>query len=277
MDFIRRHVWLITTAVTLFVCLLFAVVFYPREPSLEAKLESVEGRYRALKLTHAGREALQAGRIEPAVKRFDQALRLGDDLFYTNFLAGTARFAKGDLEEAIARFDRVIALAPEYEDAYNSRGVARYYLGDLEGALEDFDAAIERNPEFLHAHINRAVARFEAGDPDGALADARMVIDNVEGPKNAPLAYAVRGLALARQGKLEPAEADFTAVAENAEDSDVIANALHNRAQVRRARGNAAGAERDLARAVELRKQREEGPSIWADLPEELEGAEPKG
>lgn len=271
MGFLTRHVWIVSGVLAAAACIVFGVVFYPREPSLESKLDAVEGRYHAWELTSQGRELLMKGAPKQALARFEEALRLDNSLAYTNLLAGTVEFSEGDLKDAQAYFSRAAELDPRFEDGFNSRGVARYYAGDIEGAISDFTAALARNPEFLLAYINRGVARLKAGDQDGALKDLNHAIEQVEDPKNAPAAYVARGIVYAKQRQLDRAEADFSAVVDNAKAPEILSDALYNRAQVRRALGNATGADQDLARARELESAEQE-PSVWATFPKVTTG-----
>ena len=125
---------------------------------------------------------------------------------------GMAYRSQGKLDRAIADYDEALKLKPAFADAWNERGVAHRQKGDHARAVADFDEAIRLKPDLLDAWFNRAGAWSSLRRFDRAIADLDHVL------------------------QVQPADAE----------------ALMARGEVRRAAGDVAGGDADIAAAKRL-------------------------
>jgi tetratricopeptide (TPR) repeat protein len=125
---------------------------------------------------------------------------------------GMAYRSQGKLDRAIADYDEALKLKPAFADAWNERGVAHRQKGENMRAVADFDEAIRLKPDLIDAWFNRAGAWSSLGRFDRAIADLDHVL------------------------QLQPADAE----------------ALMARGEVRRAAGDVAGGDADVAAAKRL-------------------------
>jgi len=85
---------------------------------------------------------------------------------------GIIRMRAGSYDRAIRDYDRAINLQEELGAAYLNRGAALILRGDPADAIGDLDRAISFESNDLHAaHYNRALARERTGDVTGAYYD----------------------------------------------------------------------------------------------------------
>lgn len=84
------------------------------------------------------------------------------------FNRGRALADKGQFDPAIRDFDEAVRLDPKYPDAFNNRGVAWSGKGQYEQAIKDFDEAIRLDPNYAIALYNRGLASQNLGRSDEA-------------------------------------------------------------------------------------------------------------
>ena len=75
-----------------------------------------------------------------------------------HFEAGFELQEKGRLELAIAKYDEAIRLEPQFAPFYTNRGSAYDGLGDYERAIQNYDEAIRLDPQDYLAYNNRGLA-----------------------------------------------------------------------------------------------------------------------
>ena len=76
---------------------------------------------------------------------------------------GLELYEEGRLEEAIAKYDEAIRLDPQYAKAYFNRGLAYGNLGQFQRAIEDSGEAIRLDPQDAKAYNNRGLAYVVLG------------------------------------------------------------------------------------------------------------------
>jgi tetratricopeptide (TPR) repeat protein len=84
---------------------------------------------------------------DPALRDFNQAVRLKPNDAEAYYNRGTAYSQLGKYPEAAQDFEKAIQLKPDYLAAYLGRGLARAKLGDHTAAVRDFDRAILLQPD----------------------------------------------------------------------------------------------------------------------------------
>ncbi len=122
--------------------------------------EQMTLRNRAATLVNRGILYMRSGDYERALKDYDGAIRIKDDLWEAQVNRGAALFNLNRHEEA--KVALTIGLQSEDEDArvagYYNRGLANEKLGDLTSAYYDFKSALEIDPNFKPA--TDQLARF---------------------------------------------------------------------------------------------------------------------
>jgi tetratricopeptide (TPR) repeat protein len=75
-------------------------------------------------------------------------------------IKGTKSADNGRINEALKEFDQAIKLNPWYSPAYFNRGTIKADLGDFEGAKADFDRAKELEMPLIHESRNAFSLRY---------------------------------------------------------------------------------------------------------------------
>ena len=76
----------------------------------------------------------------------------------------TTRKQKGRVQQAIKCFDQAIKVSPKFAPAYNNRGRAYHWKKELDRAVREFGKAIELAPGYADAYENRGKAWRDKGD-----------------------------------------------------------------------------------------------------------------
>jgi predicted O-linked N-acetylglucosamine transferase (SPINDLY family) len=150
--------------------------------------------------------ALQAGKLDEAIRRYGELIERRPDFAEAHYKRGNALNRMGLWPAALADYDQAIKLDSGYANAYCNRGTALERLGRWEQALESYDRAISLNPRDSFAHYNRAGALKELNRPAEAVEGYDRAIalnsDYVE-------AYVNRGHLLCKLSRLEEAAASY--------------------------------------------------------------------
>lgn len=272
MAFIGKHVWLTTASITVIVCALFAVAFYPRGVDFEKRLAHAADRDRAYDTIAVGIDAQWEEDFADARAQYDAAFDIDPTMYRLRFLMGTLDIQEDRLDDALKHLDAACTIDAQPTDALNSRGVVKWRQGDLRGAERDFGRAIDLDPNWVRPRVNRASVRLARGDYRGAMADYQAA---VELDTSDPRPHIGIGIIDAIQGDTQQAEKEFSGVIENSRiQSDILA-ALYNRARLREARGDSEGAEQDRAE-YNLVKDLPEDAARFAN-PDKKQTTEQKG
>lgn len=111
---------------------------------------------KALAHNERGLEHFANGKIEQAVKEYNEAIRANPNLAAAHNNLGSAHFAAARFEEAAASFRRAIALDPNYGQAHFNLALANIKLGHEREA----DAALQAA---LRAYYTAGDEHFKAG------------------------------------------------------------------------------------------------------------------
>ncbi|MEM6946835.1 MAG: tetratricopeptide repeat protein [Pseudomonadota bacterium] len=85
---------------------------------------------------------------------------------------GIIRMRAGRHAAALRDYERAIGLQDELGEAFLNKGAAHILMGDHGAAVVALDRAIDLDTNDLHAaHYNRALAREQSGDVTGAYYD----------------------------------------------------------------------------------------------------------
>ena len=113
--------------------------------------------------------------VKDKLKVMDIDMLLKDEIAWN--LEGTEFSKQGKLEEAIKRFDEAIKINPRFELPWINKGLALYNLKDYKKALECFERAVEINPRFAGALMNKGRTLINLGRNEEALESLNKAIE----------------------------------------------------------------------------------------------------
>jgi tetratricopeptide (TPR) repeat protein len=171
----------------------------------------------------------------------------------------------GDFETAIAAAKRVVERHPDSPDGPALLAFAHLGQKKLELALPEAEEVVKLNAEFPIGYWARAAALLAKGDPAAAIRDATKALDLLEGGAFDDLGkqkdrYVARVLTVRALARLAGEAADLDAAGRDLERAVGLdaryAPAFRARGDVLERKGDAEGAQRDRARALELAPRR---------------------
>ena len=201
-------------------------------------------RENALAHLNRGEDLLREGRLEEAIREFDQALAINGDLAEAYFNRGCAHLALSNFERAIEDFNSALRLKPDYYEALIARGFTYISLGDSDRAIEDLNAAAIMKPDDFRAFGARAIVYLGLGDTDRALEDFNTAL-RID-PENNEI-WAFRGVVYLNMGDHERAIEDLNAALRINPNSP---QALNTRGAVYADMGDFENAARDVLSAL---------------------------
>ena len=230
-------------------------------------------------LKYDGVKALRMGKADYAVKCFQEALRISDDLETRDYLS-QALIHTGQLEEALqtleemrlsgqpsralmARMGHIAYMMEDYgrlADIANQAAEAddsnphAYYMaaqaalgtGDYATAIDRLTTAVKLDESRADARLLRAQTCMATGNIDDALADAEWLLDNTAGNEDVLLLAARLAV---RQKRYDDALNYYNNVTEA---NPFNADAYRERAKLRTETGDPAGALEDMEHLHEL-------------------------
>ncbi|MGO9609599.1 MAG: tetratricopeptide repeat protein [Verrucomicrobiia bacterium] len=130
-------------------------------------LASVEGCAEAHKNWGVALEL--AGKMQDAMKQYEQALRIrpGDAEAHNHL--GAALMRQGKLQEAIAHFEQALLLKTDDAEAHNNLGAALMGQGKLQEAIAHFEQAVRITPDDFKMQYNLGIALGQAGRTPEAI------------------------------------------------------------------------------------------------------------
>jgi tetratricopeptide (TPR) repeat protein len=154
-----------------------------------------------------GASAAQLGKLDQAVKAFEEIIFLNPNQASSYYNLGNALKDQGKVEEAIEAYNKALVIKPDYEAALNNVVIALKTQGEsgekrLKKALETYNEAQTLKTENANSYFSRALDLQVKGKLDEAI-DAYKKALAIK-PDYAE-AYSNMGVALQEQGKLEEA------------------------------------------------------------------------
>lgn len=123
-----------------------------------------------------GLDAMRNGRVQDALKEYDEALKLDERFADAHLGRGLVlELAFGRSAEAEREYRRALELRPGYSEAHNNLGQLLAKSGRLEEAVWQFDAALQNMlyKEPWVARCNKGQALWRMGRRDDGLAEFR--------------------------------------------------------------------------------------------------------
>ena len=150
--------------------------------------------------------ALRTGRIDRAIDRIIQAIRIDEGVARYHSHLGNALRLRGWPDKALACYRRALELRPDYPEATNNLGAALQDLGRIEEGAECHRRALEMKPDYPDALTNLGTALQELGRPQEAVVHHLAALS--QDPEEAAF-HNNLGTALQALGQIEAARESF--------------------------------------------------------------------
>ena len=105
-----------------------------------------------------GSALMHQGKLDEAIRQFQEAIRLKPDCADAHSNLGLAFARKGQFDEAIRQFQEALRLKPDYADAHNNLGLAFANKGQVDEAIRQYHEALRLKPAHADARHNLARA-----------------------------------------------------------------------------------------------------------------------
>ena len=175
----------------------------------------------ALRLIDEGHVLEAEGRLDEAMQRYLDAIRLAPNPARAHLNRGNVLLLKGDLQGALNAFSTAIKHKPDYAGAYYNIGNALLGNKQLDEAVTNYRRALEIQPDYAEVHCSLGVALKELGRLDDAVACFQRALKINPGLVEARtnLGHIVQGLynlgnVLLGNGKFDDAVVSFRQVLE---------------------------------------------------------------
>jgi predicted O-linked N-acetylglucosamine transferase (SPINDLY family) len=122
------------------------------------------------RLIDEGHALEAAGRLDEAMQRYLDAIRLAPNPARAHLNRGNVLLLKGDLQGALDAFRTAIKHKPDYAGAYYNIGNALLGNGQYGEAVASYRRALEIQPDYAEVHCSLGVALKELGKLDDAVA-----------------------------------------------------------------------------------------------------------
>jgi tetratricopeptide (TPR) repeat protein len=116
-----------------------------------------------------GAALVTQGRIDEAIRQFQEAIRLRPDYVLAHYNLGVTFGKKGQIDDAIRQFQEAIRLRPDYDLPHGNLGAAFYQKGQIDDAIRQFQALVQLKPYDAEAHCSLGAAFVKKGQIDEAI------------------------------------------------------------------------------------------------------------
>jgi tetratricopeptide (TPR) repeat protein len=130
----------------------------------------------ALRLIDEGHILEAEGRIDEALQRYLEAIRVAPNPARAHLNHGNVLLLKGDLPGALDAFRTAIKHNPDYAGAYYNLGNALLGNGQIDEAVTSYHEALEINPDYAEVHCVLGIALRERGQIDDAITNFQRAI-----------------------------------------------------------------------------------------------------
>jgi protein O-GlcNAc transferase len=130
----------------------------------------------ATRLIDEGHALEAEGRLDEAMQRYLDAIRLAPNPARAHLNLGNVLLLKGDLQGALDAFRTAIKHKPDYAGAYYNIGNALLGNGQFEEAVASYRRALEINPDYAEVHCSLGIGLKELGQFQGAVASFRRAL-----------------------------------------------------------------------------------------------------
>jgi tetratricopeptide (TPR) repeat protein len=206
---------------------------------------------RGLIFAHRGAVRLAKGDNEGAAQDLDEAQALDPADPNIAGMRGEFFFQRGAFDRAIEELDRLIRVDPNRSTAFYLRGASYEGLHRFDRAIEDFDQAIRLNAVYIAAWNDRCFSEAMISRLEQALQDCNeaMRLHRPDAEIADSIIHDSRGFVLLKLKQYDGAIADYDAALGGRPNA---AWSLYGRGMARRAKGDKAGGDADVAAAQRI-------------------------
>jgi len=158
------------------------------------------------------------GRLDEAVARYEEALRLRPDYAEAHNNLGNALESMGRTPEAIAHLEEALRLKPDYAEAHNDLGIALSSAGRMPEAIAQYEEALRLKPDLFQASFNLGNALDSVGRTPEAIAQYEQAL-RVR-PDDPTIHFYLAGALLRTPGRVNEAVAHLREVVRLQPDND---------------------------------------------------------
>ncbi len=116
-----------------------------------------------------GNALAKQGRIDQAVKAYQQALQVKPTYAQAHYNLGNLFVPQGKFAEAMRHYQQAVRILPDFAEAHNNLGNVLAKQGELEDAIQHFRLALELSPRLSEVHFNLVDALTRQGELDEAI------------------------------------------------------------------------------------------------------------
>jgi tetratricopeptide (TPR) repeat protein len=153
-----------------------------------------------------GAALAQAGRVQEAIRQYEQALRIKPDHAEAHNNLGVLLGQAGRVQEAIRQYEQALRIKPDFAGAHYNLGVILGQAGRVQEAIGHYEQALRIKPDFAGAHYNLGVILGQAGRVQEAIGHYEQALQ-IE--PNYAEAHNNIGDALIRLGRVQEAIGHF--------------------------------------------------------------------
>lgn len=202
-------------------------VYLQFKPNSPLKNEVVNVKYadvpkNALKVCQKGLEYSREGKIEEAIKAFQQSIALYPQFSVPHTELGKIYLKKGLIDEAIAELNLAIKYDPRDFDAKLNYGMALMSKKDIGNAEKEFRAAAELDKNAVTPHFYLGFLYMQSNNLEGAQKEMEMA-KSLKGDKDLPKVHYYLGGIYWRQKQYKLAAEElekYVQLVPNAQDAD---------------------------------------------------------
>ncbi|HVM60212.1 MAG TPA: tetratricopeptide repeat protein [Verrucomicrobiae bacterium] len=147
-----------------------------------------------------------AGRVEEALRNYQEAVWLKPDLVEAHHNLGAAFQGMGQRQKAIEQYEQALRMKPDFAESHNDLGVCLVDEGRVPEAIGHYEQAVRLKPNWFGAHYNLAIALKKAGRMEEAIQQYKEVLrlnpDSGEAHNNL-------GVVLMSQGRMAEAVQEY--------------------------------------------------------------------
>jgi tetratricopeptide (TPR) repeat protein len=173
-----------------------------------ARLSAAEHYDLGRSLLRAGVVRVERTTIQAAAKEFQRTLEERPLDFWPNFYWGLCAYRLGEYPDAYAAFGICAALAPGAAECFFNRALAAEAMGRIDQALRDYHAALERDGNLTAAWLNRGILAYKSGRHPEAVADFQRALETSPDARTTGRIHYNRALVRLAQGDRAGALAD---------------------------------------------------------------------
>jgi tetratricopeptide (TPR) repeat protein len=214
----------------------------------------------AIAYNNRGNAFTAKGAYDLAIVDFDQSIKYNPT--YANAFSnrGVANLKKGEYDRALENLNEAIKLDPTYALAFANRAETYQKKNDFDHAARDYDEALRLMPDFKTIWSGRCWIRAVLGELQAALADCNKALQfepnyattydaqviSLTRESYLAVTHDARGLIYLKMGQFDSAIDDYSSALRF--DAS-LASALYGRGLAKRKKGDASGADADIAAA----------------------------